>query len=152
MEQIPRSKINIIGVVTPIVSHLIKFFGKLVIGNFNNMPTNLKKETSVFLNSMLLITLMSVSNSLFAQDSNDPYYHDRETEGVDGQVQSESRTFFTEENSEEMEEHHYYTESIEEDDESPSMLTFNFLFYMAYKLKFSDSIDDEADDSLVSDD
>ena len=100
---------------------------------------------------MILVLAMSLSNILLAQDSNDPY-HDRETEEVVDQDQNELRTYFTEETREDREGHNYYTEVENDDTESPPMLTFNFLLYMVYKLKFSDTVEDDNDDKTTDDD
>ncbi|MDA0195233.1 MAG: hypothetical protein O2887_10835 [Bacteroidetes bacterium] len=90
-----------------------------------------------------------MSNLLLAQDSNDPLYHERETEEVIDNGQIESRTYFTEETTDDREGHNYYTEVKNKDSQPSAMLTYNFLFYMVYKLKFSDSLEEtheEADD------
>jgi len=108
---------------------------------------------------VILITIfvigLSLPNTLMAQDGspdlyngpiNDPIeeeYNATET-AIDDEVYIYEEQYF-------QEEEQYYEAEIKEDTASVSMLTFNFLFYIVYKLKFSE-VEDKQETTKTADD
>jgi hypothetical protein len=97
---------------------------------------------------------LSFTNSAYAQDGspdlyNDPVnpeeqYDDGEEAAIEDEAYIYEEQYFQEEEG-------FYEAEIKEDTASVSMLTFNFLFYIVYKLKFSE-VEEKQENSKTADD
>ena len=88
--------------------------------------------------------------NVYAQDGSPDLYIPLRIDAEDEEPALEEESYIYEEQYYDDEEQ-YYEDRIEEDTSSVSMLTFNFLFYIVYKLKFSDN-DSKEENAKTADD
>lgn len=104
----------------------------------------LSLSSSVF----ILMATLGFSFNSYAQDGSPDLYLPLETEVEEPALEEESYIY---EDQFYDNEEHYQEDQVQEDTSSVSMLTFNFLFYIVYKLKFSEG-ENKEEHSKTADD
>ena len=97
--------------------------------------------------------MLAAQSQTYAQDGSPDFYNN--TLVIEGGEEEYAEEVTTEdyfyEDQYYNEDVQYYEEEVDEDTSSVSMLTFNFLFYIVYKLKFEDA-DQKQDTQKTADD
>lgn len=102
--------------------------------------SNINKAVSLSLSAIAFLISIGAGFNSYAQDGSPELYIPSQIESEEPDLIEESYIY---EEQYYGEEEQYYEDQVEEDTSSVSMLTFNFLFYMVYKLKFSDNLNKE---------
>ncbi len=110
----------------------------------------LNRAKSLSWSVFTLMATMFFSFSSFAQDGSPDLYLPLPLETVVEELALEEKSYIYEDEFYSDEEL-YEEDQVQEDTASVSMLTFNFLFYIVYKLKFSEDQNKEEQSKTADD-
>ncbi|MEQ9426269.1 MAG: hypothetical protein RJQ09_17725 [Cyclobacteriaceae bacterium] len=117
------------------------------------MKANLLKNVFTLMGGIMLFSILPI-NAVLAQEGNPDYYFDNYSEDYvsdETSEQEDNYSYDDEYYADETMVNTYNEEEIQEDTTSLSALTFNFLFYMVYKLKFSEEKANEGSSKTADD-